>query len=227
MFRKSYDYDVTVWSPQGRLYQVEYAKEAVKFGSAAIGLKSKTDAILVSLKRAHSDLAARPKKILEIDDNLGITYAGLTADVKILTAYMRNECLCYRYSQNTPMPARPYGVGIILAGCDSLNPQIIEGCPSGTFFNCKAMAIGSRCQSALTYLEKNLDKFPDCSLENLVKHGLRALQTTLPNDYFLSNMNVAIGAVGGEKPFYLFSDEEVYEHLQLVNVNEPERGEGK
>ena len=59
-------------------------------------------------------------------------------------------------------------------------------CPSANYYECKAMAIGARSQSARTYLEKHLDEF-DCDLEPLVAHGLRALRDTLPNEVDLSN----------------------------------------
>jgi 20S proteasome subunit alpha 6 len=75
---------VTVWSPQGRLHKVEYAMEAVKLGSATVGLKSKTHAVLIALKRASSELSAHQKKIIPIDTHIGITIAGLTADARIL-----------------------------------------------------------------------------------------------------------------------------------------------
>jgi len=62
MFRNQYDSDVTVWSPQGRLHQVEYAMEAVKLGSAVVALKNKTHAAIVALKRAPNELSAYQKK---------------------------------------------------------------------------------------------------------------------------------------------------------------------
>ncbi len=83
-FRNQYDSDVTVWSPQGRLHQVEYAMEAVKLGSATVGLKNKTHAILVALKRAASELSAYQKKLFPIDDHIGISISGLTADARML-----------------------------------------------------------------------------------------------------------------------------------------------
>nr|XP_035975222.1 proteasome subunit alpha type-1 isoform X1 [Halichoerus grypus] len=83
-FRNQYDNDVTVWSPQGRIHQIEYAMEAVKQGSATVGLKSKTHAVLVALKRAQSELAAHQKKILHVDNHIGISIAGLTADARLL-----------------------------------------------------------------------------------------------------------------------------------------------
>lgn len=66
-------------------------------------------------------------------------------------------------------------------------PHIYQTCPSANFYDCKAMAIGSRSQSARTYLEKNLDKFPSSDTEELLKHGLRALRDTLPNEIDLNS----------------------------------------
>lgn len=83
-FRNQYDSDVTVWSPQGRLHQVEYAMEAVKLGSATVGLKNKQFAVLIALKRAVSELSAYQKKIIPIDDHIGISISGLTADARML-----------------------------------------------------------------------------------------------------------------------------------------------
>lgn len=73
-----------MWSPQGRIHQLEYAMEAVKQGSACVGLKSKEHAVLVALKRAPSELSAYQKKVLPIDDHCGVAVAGLTADARLL-----------------------------------------------------------------------------------------------------------------------------------------------
>lgn len=104
MFRNQYDSDVTVWSPQGRLHQVEYAMEAVKLGSATVGLKNKTHAVVIAIKRASSELAAYQKKIILIDKHIGMTISGLTADARMLSRYMRTECLNYRYSHDSLLP---------------------------------------------------------------------------------------------------------------------------
>ena len=71
-------------SPQGRLHQVEYACEAVKQGSCVVGLRSKTHAVLVALKRAPSELASHQKKMLRIDNHIGMGFAGLTSDARVL-----------------------------------------------------------------------------------------------------------------------------------------------
>lgn len=247
MFRNQYDSDVTVWSPQGRLHQVEYAMEAVKLGSATVGIKNKTHAIILCLKRATSELAAYQKKVIVIDKHIGVSIAGLTADARILSRYMRTECLNYKYSHDTLLPVtrlisqlgnkmqlctqrydrRPYGVGLLVAGYDDQGPHIYQTCPSANYFDCKAMAIGARSQSARTYLEKHLDEFLSCSLNDLVKHGLRALRDTLPNETELSIKNVSIGFVGKELEFKILNDEETGAYLAMIEGEERRGGGGR
>lgn len=78
--------------------------EAVKQGSATIGLKSDTHAVLLALKRASSELSAHQKKIIPIDNHVGVSIAGLTADARLLSKFMRSECLSNRYAHDTPLP---------------------------------------------------------------------------------------------------------------------------
>ncbi|XP_019866771.1 proteasome subunit alpha type-1-like [Aethina tumida] len=245
MFRNQYDSDVTVWSPQGRLHQVEYAMEAVNLGSATVGLKSKTHAVLIALKRASSELSAYQKKIYNIDDHIGITISGLTADARILSRYMRTECLNYKYSHDTYLPLnrlisqlgnkmqvctqrydrRPYGVGLLVAGYDDKGTHIYQTCPSANYYDCKAMSIGARSQSARTYLEKKLDELPNASLDELIKHGLRALRDTLPPEIDLNTKNVSIGFVGEGQPFKIL-DEESAPYLAMIQGEERRGGSG-
>jgi len=246
MFRNQYDNDVTTWSPQGRLHQVEYAMEAVKQGSATVGLKNReTHAILLALKRSTSELSAHQKKIIPLDVHVGMSIAGLTADARVLSRYMRNECTNQRYTHDEPLPVnrlvsnlgnkmqsstqrydrRPYGVGLLVAGYDSKGPHVYQTCPSANYFDCKAMAIGARSQSARTYLEKNLETFADCTLNELVKHGLLALRECLPNDLELNSKNVSIAIVGKDHPFAIYDDERVEQYLALITEAE-RRGRG-
>ena len=150
MFRSIYDSDITTWSPQGRIHQIEYAMEAVKQGSACVGLKSKTHAVLVTLKRASSELGSYQKKIFKIDEHIAIAISGLTgrmlqkthltstADARVLSKYMRTECLNHKFVYEEPMQVsrlvnqvadksqvhtqrygrRPYGVGLLVIGYD-------------------------------------------------------------------------------------------------------------
>lgn len=182
--------------------------EAVKLGSATVGLKGRDHAVLVALKRASSELASYQKKIIPIDTHLGISIAGITADARVLSRYMRQECLNYKFSNDTVYPVsrlimnignkmqsctqrydrRPFGVGLLVAGYDDQGPHIYEVQPSANYFSCKSMSIGSRSQSARTYLEKHLNSFADCSKEELIKHGLEALRGTLPTEDLLTTL---------------------------------------
>ncbi|XP_049819871.1 proteasome subunit alpha type-1-like [Aethina tumida] len=245
MFRNQYDSDVTIWSPQGRLHQVEYAMEAVNLGSAIVGLKSKTHAVLIALKRASSELSAHQKKIYTIDNHIGITISGLTADARMLSRYMRVECLNYKYSHDDYFPLerlinllsnkmqictqrydrRPYGVGFLIAGYDDKGPHIYQTCPSANYYDCKSMSIGARSQSARTYLEKNLNELKNASLDELIKHGLRALRDTLPPETDLNNKNVSIGYVGKEQSFKIL-DEECDPYLAMIQGEERRGGSG-
>merc|ERR1712080_747293 len=89
-------------------------------------------------------------------------------------------------------------------------------CPSANFYDCKAMSIGARSQSARTYLEKSLDDVGDCELEPLVAHGLRALRDTLPNEVDLTNKNVSIAIVGHDTDFEVNEDSDVDKYLELI-----------
>lgn len=247
MFRNQYDSDVTTWSPQGRLHQVEYAMEAVKQGSACVGLKNADYAVLLALKRSTSELSAHQKKIIPVDEHIGIAIAGLTADARILTRYMRNECTNERYARDQALPVsrlvgklglkmqsctqrydrRPFGVGLLIAGFDEKGPHIYQTCPSANCFDCKCMAIGARSQSARTYLEKNLATFSQSNLTELIRHGLLALRECLPNEMELSTKNVSIAIVGRDKDFSLFDDEHVDQWLSLIPVDERKSRKGK
>jgi len=196
MFRNQYDTDVTTFSPAGRLHQVEYAMEAVKQGSCAVGLVGSDWVVVGSLKRAASDLASYQQKVYHIDSHIGLAVSGLISDARVLAQYMRNEALNHRYTYEAPIQIgrlvtkvsdksqvltqkaekRPYGVGLLVAGVDSTGAHLYQTEPSGVFFEYKAQAIGARSQSARTYLEKFYTSFEELSLDDLIKHALTALK---------------------------------------------------
>jgi 20S proteasome subunit alpha 6 len=216
MFRNTYDSDNTVFSPQGRLHQVEYALEAVKQGSAAVGLRSKTHSILLALKRSTGELASYQQKMFRVDDHIGIAIAGLTSDARVLSNFMRQQAMSSKMVFNRPVPVnrlvsaiadkaqvntqeygrRPYGVGFLVIGQDQSGPHLFEFSPSGNSYEYYAMSIGARSQSAKTYLEKHYESFADCTLEDLIRHGLHALRETLQQDKELNINNTSIGIVG-------------------------------
>jgi len=244
MFRSMYDSDVTTWSPQGRIHQIEYAMEAVKQGSACVGLKSKTHAVVATLMRSSSELGAYQKKIFKIDDHVGIAIAGLTADARVLSKYMRSECLNHKFVFEAPLPTqrlvtavadksqvhtqrygrRPYGVGLLVIGYDDTGSHLYETSPSGNYYDYKAQAIGARSQSAKTYLERNFKEFEKLSLEDLIKHALKALRETLQSSSDgLSIKNCAVGIVGKDQQFEILEGAKLQKYLEAMEVSGEEK----
>ncbi|KAI9591577.1 nucleophile aminohydrolase [Syncephalis fuscata] len=238
-----YDSDISVWSPQGRLHQVEYALEAVKQGSAAVGLRSKTHAVLVAVKRTPGDLASYQKKILRIDNHMGIAIAGLTSDARVISNYMRTEAMRSKMLFERPLPVgrivsaladkaqvntqnyggRPYGVGLLVIGCDETGPHLFECSPSGNNFEYYAMAIGSRGQSAKTYLERQYENLAMVTpLDTLIHEGLTALQATLQQDKTLDIKNASVAYVGIDQSFTVIEGDALTDYLARLA---PTRGE--
>ncbi|XP_051123756.1 proteasome subunit alpha type-1-B-like [Andrographis paniculata] len=233
MFRNQYDTDVTTWSPAGRLFQVEYAMEAVKQGSAAIGLRSKTHVVLACVNKASSELSSHQKKIFKVDDHIGVAIAGLTADGRVLSRYMRNECINYSYTYESPLPVgrlvvqladkaqvctqrswkRPYGVGLLVGGLDESGAHLYYNCPSGNYFEYQAFAIGSRSQAAKTYLERKFESFTESSRENLIKDALFALRETLQGEK-LTGSACTIAILGVDEAFHILDRDTMQ---QLIN----------
>lgn len=216
MFRNNYDNDSVTFSPQGRIFQVEYAQEAVKQGSVVVGLVSKKHAVLVAVKRNAEELSSYQKKIVGIDDHLGVALAGLASDARVLSNFMKQQSLASKMTYGRPIPVerivgmigdraqtntqhygkRPYGVGLLVAGVDELGPHLFEFLPSGMTQEMLACAIGARSQMARTYLERHLEEFADCDRDQLIKHGLLALKESLAQDKELTVDNTTLAVIG-------------------------------
>mmetsp|Transcript_15776 Transcript_15776/g.26634 ORF Transcript_15776/g.26634 Transcript_15776/m.26634 type:complete len:168 (-) Transcript_15776:114-617(-) len=162
-----------------------------------------------------NELAAHQEKVFDVDDHVGMVFSGLTADARYICKFMRNEALNYWYTHGSQHPCerlvnkvikksqaktchpskRPFGVGILVAGVDETGTHLYETCPSANYYEYTAMAIGAKCQSAKTYLEKNYESFENMSGEELIKHGVKALKASAQEEELTAN-NVSIGVVG-------------------------------
>jgi len=105
MTRSEYDRGVNTFSPEGRIFQVEYAMEAIKLGSTAVGIQTSEGVILAAEKRITSPLleASSIEKIMEIDSHIGCTMSGLTADARTMIEHARVECQNHRFNYDEPM----------------------------------------------------------------------------------------------------------------------------
>jgi len=104
MWRNLYDQSCATWSPQGRVFQIDYAMEAVKQGSVSIGLRSNTHAIVVGLKRSPHEMAGYQEKVFKLDDHVGLSMSGLIVDGRLIVKLLRNECLTYKTLYNSTHP---------------------------------------------------------------------------------------------------------------------------
>jgi len=248
MFRNQYDSDITTWSPQGRIHQIEYAMEAVKQGMPCVGLKSKTHAVVAALKRSSSELASFQKKIFKIDEHMAIAISGLTADARVLSKYMRMECLNHKFIYDSPLQIgrlvrqvadksqihtqrygrRPYGLGMLVIGYDQTGTHLYETCPSGNFFDYKAMAIGSRSQSAKTYLERTFQTYDNASLDELIKHALTAVRETIGSQgETLSSKNCTVAVVGENQSLRIIEGVDLQTYINQTLEGDNEMSEAK
>ncbi|EMG47599.1 SPAC6G10.04c Probable proteasome subunit alpha type-6 [Candida maltosa Xu316] len=238
MFRNNYDNDSVTYSPTGRLFQVEYALEAIKQGSAAVGLTSNDYVVLVALKRNAEELGSYQKKIIKIDDHMGVALAGLAPDARVLSNFLRKQAMQSKMIFNKPIQtykavlsiadkaqdntqsygSRPYGVGLLIAGYDETGAHLFEFQPSGSVLEYFGAAIGARSQAARTYLERNLEEIQKCDdVEQLVLHGLYALRDTLSQDVELTFKNTSVSIVGKDKKFVSYDDEHVQPWLDKLD----------
>lgn len=187
------DRGVNTFSPEGRLFQVEYAIEAIKLGSTTIGIATKEGVVLGVEKRVQSKLleATSIEKIMEIDTHLGCAMSGLTADARTMIEHARvtsqNHAFTYdeeirvssvtqavcdlalRFGESTEdddaMMSRPFGVALLIAGIDEKGPQLYHADPSGTFVRYEAKAIGSGSEGAQGELQEKYKKVMMLSID--------------------------------------------------------------
>jgi len=207
---QAYDRAITVFSPDGRLFQVEYAKEAVKRGSTAIGIVGKDSVALIAYKSSYSKLIVSKslKKIFTIDDHIAATASGLIADARRLVDGARMDSQKHKLTYNEPAMVediarnvsdlmqvytqyggiRPFGVSLLIAGVDE-EPKLFESEPSGAMTGYKADAIGNGKKEADELLNKNYKD--DMSLEEIIKLGVTGLRKTTQKKLYPENLEIS------------------------------------
>ena len=113
---------------------------------------------------------------------------------------------------------RPYGVGLLVAVYDQTGPHLYVTEPSGNYFEYMAMAIGSRSQTSRTYLEREFESFPTATLDELIKHALKALASTLSGDTELDSKCASISIVGKDRSFEIIEGSAIQVYLDAIEV---------
>ncbi|AAT43389.1 archaeal proteasome endopeptidase complex subunit alpha [Picrophilus oshimae] len=227
----AYDRAITVFSPDGRLFQVEYAREAVKKGSTALGIKFKDGVALISEKKVRSRLVEKTslEKIQLIDDRVAAVTSGLVADARVLIDFARisdqQEKVTYgslmnienlvkrvadqmqQYTQYGGV--RPYGVSIIFAGLDSIGPRLFDCDPAGTINEYKCVSIGAGKDQVTAYLEKEYKE--NLSEDEAIRMGIAALKSAVADESSMKEPEIASIKMG--ETFHVFTSEEVSKYL--------------
>jgi len=208
-----YDRAITIFSPDGSLYQVDYAFEAVKKGWTTLGVKTKAGVVLIGEKRKATQLldVDSIEKVFILDDHVGCSFAGLASDGRVLIDYARSQALQHRLIYDEPINidyltklisdvkqvytqhggVRPFGVALIIGGIDRGVPKLLMTEPSGQFMPYYAVAIGQGGYTATEYLEKNYRD--DLNMEETILLAVRALAATLKPNEKLTPSNLEIG----------------------------------
>ncbi|HOJ97868.1 MAG TPA: archaeal proteasome endopeptidase complex subunit alpha, partial [Methanospirillum sp.] len=191
----AYDRAITVFSPDGRLYQVEYAREAVKRGTTAVGIKCQQGVVLIVDKRINSRLleANSIEKIFRIDEHIGVASSGLVGDARALVDRARIEAQINRITYDEPIDvetlakklgdhmqtytqfggARPYGTALLITGISDGQFRLFETDPSGTLLEYKATGIGTGRPAVMKLFEDEYTH--ECSIRDAISLGLKAL----------------------------------------------------
>lgn len=229
-----YDRAITVFSPDGRLYQVEYAREAVKRGTTAVGIKCHDGVVLIVDKRVSSRLLEpiSIEKIFKIDEHIGVASSGLVGDARALVDRARVESQINRVSYNEAIDvetlskklcdhmqaftqfggARPYGTALLIAGVSDGQPRLFETDPSGTLLEYKATGIGTGRPAVMKTFDEDYN--PEMSCSDAILLGLKALHAATEGKFDVNT--VEIGIIGIEEAiFRKMSKEEVKHYVDL------------
>eukprot|EP00928_Gymnodinium_smaydae_P015579 TRINITY_DN1576_c0_g1_i1.p1 TRINITY_DN1576_c0_g1~~TRINITY_DN1576_c0_g1_i1.p1 ORF type:complete len:255 (+),score=57.64 TRINITY_DN1576_c0_g1_i1:60-767(+) len=229
-----YSFSLTTFSPSGKLVQIEYALNAVAEGPPALGIKAKNGVVLATEKKVPSALVDETtlRKVENLSDNVGVVYAGMPADYRVLLRRGRKMAQQYYLQHRELIPVsqivreeaaimqeftqsggvRPFGVSLMIAGYDDKGPQLFQVDPSGAYFGWKASAIGKNHVNAKTFLEKRYNA--DIELGDAIHTAILTLKEGFEGG--ITADNIEIGIVGEDRKFQVLSKETVQDYLSEV-----------
>ncbi|MBN1644422.1 archaeal proteasome endopeptidase complex subunit alpha [Candidatus Woesearchaeota archaeon] len=206
-----YDRAITMFSPDGRLLQVEYAKKTVKQGSTAMGISCKDGVLIIADKRIVDKLIIPEsvEKIFKIDEHMGATASGILSDARVLIERAQLSAQQHTVTYGTAIDTisivkdicslkqictqsgglRPFGVSIILAGIDTDGPKIYETDPTGIYFRYKATVIGEGETEIEEIFEKEYKE--TMTINDALKMAVKALNQVLEKNFHVDRIDAA------------------------------------
>ena len=207
----AYDRAITVFSPDGRLFQVEYAMELVNRGATILGIECAEGLVLGSEENVEVlEEAGYSWKIFRVDDHIGAAIVGLSSDARILIdqarIYAQSNKLTYdepidievvtkricdiqqMYTQHAGV--RPFGISIIFGGVDKTGSRVFGTHPSGTYRGYKATALGAGRETVLAILKDEYKE--DMSLEDTTKLAVKCLIRALDARQLPPRIKIAV-----------------------------------
>ncbi|ETN76673.1 multicatalytic endopeptidase [Necator americanus] len=222
-----YDRAITIFSPDGHLFQVEYAQEAVKKGSTAVGVRGK-DCIVIGVEKKsipalQDDRTIR--KIHMIDDHVMLAFAGLSADARVLVDRARIECQSYKLTLEDPVTRftqspgrRPFGISMLIGGFDfDGHPRLFKTEPSGAYYEYLANSTGRGEKPVREYLEEHYGDDTIKDEASTLKLVVKALSQVVQSG--AQNIEIAVmkrSDVPGECSHRVLTVEEVEALMKIV-----------
>mmetsp|Transcript_8710 Transcript_8710/g.25089 ORF Transcript_8710/g.25089 Transcript_8710/m.25089 type:complete len:247 (-) Transcript_8710:71-811(-) len=235
-----YDRHITIFSPEGRLFQVEYAFKAVKSaGFTSIAVRGKDSVCMVTQKKVPDKLIDPTSltHMFPITKQVGMLVTGIMTDAKSLVQKARQTASEFKFKYGYEIPVdflarrmadqaqvytqhaymRPMGVVSILCAIDEeYGPMLYKVDPAGYFVGYKATSAGTKDQEATNFLEKKLKNNPQFSFDECVQTAISALQGVLSEDFKASEIEVAVVS-DDNRSFRVLTNEQVDEHLTAIS----------
>jgi len=239
-----YDRAITVFSPDGHLFQVEYALEAVKKGATAVGVRGNDIVVLAVEKKSIAKLQEERtvRKICPIDDHVVMAFAGLTADARVLIDCARVECQSHRLTVEDPVTLeyitryiaqlkqrytqsngrRPFGITALLAGFDpDGTPRLFQTDPSGVYHEWKANATGRSDKTVREYLEKNYKAEEMAVDDKAIRLAIRALLEVV------QGRNLEVAVMRKNQKLKMLDAKEIEKYVLSIEKEKEEEAEKK